>query len=118
MDGDIAGGNIETQLKKVCAAEIKKKKLQIFKLPSNKSIEDILRDLAILQNAVNNVFTNLTTEGSRTAVANFNIDTAISSIAAELQTKLWAKLSMKRPRAGLTPRKNFRSFPSRSNTKI
>jgi DNA primase len=65
LDGDDAGAKIEKQLKKVCASEIKQKKLSIHGLPRNKSSEDIFANLDALRSAVRRAYETLVKEELR-----------------------------------------------------
>lgn len=81
LDGDGGGHNTEAQLKKVCAKELKEKKLQIRKLDSGKSSEDMFCDIARLREAMSNVFHNLTaTSGARKAATGLDIQKAVEGI--------------------------------------
>ncbi len=80
MDGDKAGENLETQLNKTCQREVKQKKLQIRRLPSGKSTEDIFCDLEVLKEATKRVANNLIAGGVRTIAANVNLDQKVAGI--------------------------------------
>lgn len=74
MDGDRAGANLESQLNRACELDISKKQLQIRRLPSDKSIEDVFCDVDILKSAIRNVANNLISGNLRTAAENVKLD--------------------------------------------
>lgn len=81
IDGDGSGNNMENQLRKICAKELKEKKLQICKLKSGKSAEDVFCEISVLRSAMKTVFNNLTaTSGARKAAAGFDVEKAIQAI--------------------------------------
>lgn len=80
IDGDKSGEHTEGQLKKVCAKELKDKKLQIHRLGTGKSAEDDFCDIEILRTAIKNVFHNLTTTGARKSAIGLDIEQSLKDI--------------------------------------
>jgi predicted ATP-dependent endonuclease of OLD family len=81
LDGDEAGKKIEAQLKKVCSAELKQKKLNVHALPKNKSSEDIFADLDALRAAANKAYGSLLGDQLRKPASNIKIAEVIQGIA-------------------------------------
>ncbi|GEM_PF-2335676 len=52
LDGDKSGDDTEKKLKKVCEKELKDKKFQIYKLPKDKSTEDIFTNQNSLRESI------------------------------------------------------------------
>lgn len=65
LDGDKSGDDTESKLKKVCEKERKDKKLQIHKLPKDKSTEDIFTDQDNLRESIKATVDYLVKEGIR-----------------------------------------------------
>ena len=83
VDGNGSGRNVEASLKRVCASEIKHKKLTILKLPDGKSSEDVFADLGALRIATRNVFQHLTEDGSRVGREGLDIEVEVATISPE-----------------------------------
>jgi hypothetical protein len=88
LDGDKSGNNNATRLDKVCAADIKKKQLEIKQLASEKSSEDILADLDKLQEAILNVTNNLVESGVRELKEGVDVATEVKKIKPKTGTTL------------------------------
>lgn len=80
LDGDKSGGKIKDQLAKVCESEIKEKRLQIYCLPPNKSIEDITVDITQLRDSVKQVAEYLETNKLRVKIPSIDFAKAINKI--------------------------------------
>lgn len=91
LDGDKSGNDLKMKLEKVCAKELKDKKLKIHQLPKNKSIEDLCSDLNTLQEAIRNVAKYVVSEGIRKYSDTIDINTEISKIAQDT-TKTLGKI--------------------------
>ncbi len=81
LDGDKKGEEIEKQLKKVCEKEIKDGKLQILKLPKDKSIEDIFTDVSVTKKAIEALATDLIGMGIRKLKNGINLAGEVAKIA-------------------------------------
>ncbi len=80
LDGDSTGRNISAQLKKLCAAELKSKKLQILMLEDDKSSEDVFANLDTLKAAVLKAYNELVKSGARAPAEGLVIGTEIETI--------------------------------------
>lgn len=80
IDGDKSGNDTEKRLKKVCEKELLDKKLQIHKLPKDKSIEDIFADLANLKDSTKATAEYLINEGIRKLKNGLTIENEIKRI--------------------------------------
>lgn len=80
VDGDGSGKKIAEQLGKVCAAEIKQKKLNIHKLPKNKSSEDVFANMDALRVAAAKAFESLVADELRTPANGLKIDESVALI--------------------------------------
>jgi predicted ATP-dependent endonuclease of OLD family len=81
LDGDAGGKAIAGQLRKICGAEIKAKKITIQSLPSNKSSEDIFANLETLRSAVQAAYDSLIKSEARKPVDGMNMKDAVERIA-------------------------------------
>jgi len=81
LDGDAGGNSIEAGLKKLCAAEIKAKKLKFHRLPTNKSSEDVFADLDTLRAAARAAYDQLVNNNIRKSAKNLKIEEQIQQIA-------------------------------------
>lgn len=88
LDGDKKGDEIEKQLGKVCEKEIKDKKLQILKLPKEKSIEDIFADISVVKNSIEAVVNDLVTLGIRKLKNGIVLKDEIEKITIDPNTTL------------------------------
>ena len=80
LDGDGAGRSIAAQLKKLCAGELKSKKLQILMLEDDKSSEDVFANLDTLKAAVRKAYDELVKSGARVAAEGLEIGKEIEKI--------------------------------------
>lgn len=80
IDGDKSGEDTEKRLNKVCEKELKDKKLRIYKLPKDLSIEDIFADLETLQESIKSTVQYLVDNGIRKLKDKINLDTEIKKI--------------------------------------
>lgn len=80
LDGDKSGNDTEKRLKKVCEKELLDKKLQIHKLPKDKSTEDIFADLANLKESTKATAEYLINEGVRKLKNGVTIENEIKKI--------------------------------------
>ncbi len=93
LDGDKSGQTTERRLGKVCEKEMKEKRLQISKLPKDKSTEDIFTDHTILQESIKAVAESLVNEGIRELKDGINIDHEVKAEMFSEEEKL-SKLSI------------------------
>ena len=82
LDGDEAGKKIETQLKKICSAELRQKKLSVHLLPKNRSSEDVFAD------AAKKAYESLVGEQLRKPANNTNIAEVIERIGPSSEKTL------------------------------
>jgi predicted ATP-dependent endonuclease of OLD family len=83
LDGDSSGTSNISRLKKICASEIKKKQLEIKQLDNEKSSEDILTNLDILQQAILNVANNLVESGVRELKEGIDLSKEVKKIKSK-----------------------------------
>jgi predicted ATP-dependent endonuclease of OLD family len=88
LDGDKSGKGVDMQLQKLCAAEMKAKRLHIVCLPENNSSEDVFADLAVLKIATCSAFNELVKSGARVAKEGIKIDDEMKRIAPTEGTTL------------------------------
>lgn len=80
LDGDKAGDETEKKLQKVCEKEIIDKKLQIHKLPKDKSVEDIFADTEDLKASIKATADYLVSQRVRKLKAGMTVDEEIKKI--------------------------------------
>ncbi|OGD10090.1 hypothetical protein A2397_04610 [Candidatus Amesbacteria bacterium RIFOXYB1_FULL_44_23] len=80
LDGDSSGDNIETKLNKICEKELQEKRLQIHKLPKDKSTEDIFTDITILKGSIKSTAEYLVNQGVRSWEDKIDLDDEIKKI--------------------------------------
>lgn len=88
LDGDKSGNDTEKKLQKVCEKEIKQKKLQIHKLPKDKSTEDVFADIVVLRESIKTTIEYLIKEGVRKLKEGVNADQEIKKIKPTLAKTL------------------------------
>jgi len=88
LDGDKKGDEIEKQLVKVCEKEIEDKKLQILKLPKDKSSEDIFTDVSVIRKAVEGVANDLINLGCRKLKQGMVVANEVEKITTDSGTTL------------------------------
>lgn len=90
VDGNTEGDRIKNDLKRVCEEELKSKKLTVFQLDKDKSIEDFCTDAKFLKKAVKGVVNDLVSQGVRKLKSSINLDAELRKIK-RLKTRTLGK---------------------------
>ncbi len=83
LDGDKAGDQIATQLKKACPQEVRQRRLQIHALPRDQSSEDAFCDVKVLRSAVKDVAEDLIKLGVRKFKGTVDLLREVEQLASQ-----------------------------------